>query len=130
MCADMKLRQTFPYSLLMLLLNPVFALADNTVFALADNAVVATAMMPATAPLATHYREKDSADGQRKAQRECATLHMQYDKLDGYRQCIEKQQLSYAESDWCPQVKEFCDAQWYPFGGKQQCFTERGCPQE
>lgn len=68
---------------------------------------------------------RQQADAIRAA---CGSAHVQYNKLSGYRQCIEQQHVGYDPSAWCPVVKNFCDAQWYPFGDRERCFSERGCP--
>lgn len=59
---------------------------------------------------------------------QCGRTHVQYTKLDGYKRCLAERQLGYEPTAWCPLVKTFCDAQWYPFGDKARCFAERGCP--
>lgn len=57
----------------------------------------------------------------------CGSSNVQYGKLTGYKTCITERKVSYVQSAWCPVVKTYCDAQWYPFGGKDVCFSERGC---
>ncbi len=57
----------------------------------------------------------------------CGPSNVQYNKLPGYKTCLSQRQVPYLQSAWCPVVKTYCDAQWYPFGGKDRCFSERGC---
>lgn len=57
----------------------------------------------------------------------CGKTQVQYNKLEGYKRCLAEQHLGYDPTAWCPIVKTFCDAQWYPFGDRASCFSERGC---
>lgn len=57
----------------------------------------------------------------------CANSQVQFHKLDGYKHCLAEHHLAYVQSEWCPVVNKYCEAQWYPFGGKDRCFRERGC---
>jgi hypothetical protein len=57
----------------------------------------------------------------------CGNSNVQFGKLTGYKQCLSERKVSYLASSWCPVVKKYCEAQWYPFGGKDLCYSERGC---
>lgn len=59
----------------------------------------------------------------------CGKTQVQYHKLEGYKRCLAEHQVGYDTATWCPIVRTFCDAQWYPFGDRASCFTERGCPE-
>lgn len=99
-------------------------------FAHADDVAVATAYVSDHHHTPQHYATTDSSNWQQEVRDLCATSQVQFYKLDGYKNCIGSKQVSYASTDWCPVVKAFCNAQWYPFGGKDLCFTERGCTPE
>ena len=58
----------------------------------------------------------------------CGTANVQFNKLPGMQACLASQKVSFLQSDWCAVVKTYCDAQWYPFGEKSRCFSERNCP--
>ncbi len=44
-----------------------------------------------------------------------------------YTSCISARQVPYDSGSWCAEVEEHCEAQWYPFGGKDVCYSERQC---
>lgn len=108
------------YSILISLSTSAFANAKDT--------SVTTASIGEHHFVTQHYTSSATADWQKEVKEQCATSQVQFHKLEGYKSCIAEKQVNYASGEWCPIVKTFCDAQWYPFGGKDQCFTDRGCP--
>lgn len=97
----------------------------------ADMNVTGWSTTNATQPLASNVMPAGRASTPTRVddiRTQCGTSQVQYNKLAGYLRCLDEQQVSYEPAAWCPVVKTFCDAQWYPFGGREHCYTERGCP--
>lgn len=100
---------------------------STSAFANAKDASVTTASIGEHPFVTQRAHPPATTDWQKEVKEQCATSQVQFHKLEGYKNCIAEKQVNYASGEWCPVVKAFCDAQWYPFGGKAQCFTERGC---
>jgi len=51
-----------------------------------------------------------------------------YKNYNAYKQCLSDRKTPFAaDTTWCNGVHNYCKAQWYPFGGKDKCYTDRSC---
>lgn len=59
----------------------------------------------------------------------CAKMTVDHgsNAYNDYKNCLTPRSVSFSSGAWCPAVTTYCEAQWYPFGGKETCYSERKC---
>lgn len=59
----------------------------------------------------------------------CASINVDdgASSYSNYTRCLSDRQVGYDSGSWCSAVRTYCEAQWYPFGGKDKCYSERQC---